>query len=204
ALCYLPTRRVVITAKIASKKKRKKKTEACLPNGTTKQPTYDCPKTAAQPLQGGPGGAPDVPTGETDWGGGGVSTEEDGNGAFAQRVFGDRLTQYSSELQSLRLQSRLTDSRLVEWEAVLWRSVLLVETPAGILPDGSKESFVNLLDYAEEQLQCETVLICFKKDRTDRASLIRVFMFMGLEVVTPGHPDVPDNPDYFFMAYSID
>ncbi|XP_035670096.1 ornithine decarboxylase antizyme 1-like [Branchiostoma floridae] len=196
--------REVITVKIASKKKRKKKTETCLQNGTTKQLSYDCPKTAAQPLPVGPGGAPDVPSGETDWGGEGVSAEEDGHGAFAQRVFGDGLTQYSSELQSLRFQSRLTDSRLVEWQAVLWRSVLLVEIPAGILPDGSKESFVNLLDYAEEQLQCETVLICFKKDRNDRASLIRVFMFMGLEVVAPGHPDIPDNPDYFFMAYTID
>lgn len=104
---------------------------------------------------------------------------------------------------NLCFQVSLTDCIEVTWETVLINGKLFVEVPSGILPAGSKESFVTLLEFAEEELQCSHVIVCFKKDRSDRASLIRTFMFFGFESLPPGSGLVPVSGDLFFMAYSI-
>jgi len=78
-----------------------------------------------------------------------------------------------------------------------------VEVPNGILPVGSKESFVTLLEYAEEHLKCTDVIVCFRKNRSDRASLLRTFMFLGFVIVAPSNSLVPATGDLTFMAYNI-
>lgn len=105
---------------------------------------------------------------------------------------------------SLCFQICLTESIQVTWETLLVDQKLFVEVPRGILPDGSKESFVTLLEYAEDQLKCSHVIVCFKKDRSDRACLVRTFMFLGFAVAAPGNPLVPSSADLLFMAYTID
>jgi len=93
----------------------------------------------------------------------------------------------------------------VSWETTLLNSTLYVELPAGILPEGSKESLVMLLEYAEEKLKCKHVVVCFTKSRTDRVSLLRVFNFFGFQILPPGHPlIVSPSPDALFMAYAIE
>lgn len=104
---------------------------------------------------------------------------------------------------NLRFQVSLTDSIQVNWETVLLDGKIFVEVPNGILPAGSKESFVTLLEFAEEELQCSHVIVCFNKNRSDRASLIRTFMFFGFVALPPGSGLVPVNGDLFFMAYTI-
>lgn len=99
---------------------------------------------------------------------------------------------------------RLTDCVEVQWETMLMNGKLFVEIPNGILPDGSKESFVTLLEYAEETLGCSHVIVCFKKSRSDRASLVRTFMFLGFAAVPPGNPLVPAAADLMFLAYTIE
>jgi len=105
---------------------------------------------------------------------------------------------------SLCFEITLSDCMRVMWDTLLSNQKLFIDIPPGILPDGSKESFVTLLEYAEEELQCSHVIVCFKKDRTDRASLVRTFMFLGFVPVAPGHPMVPTAGDLMFMAYSIE
>jgi len=105
---------------------------------------------------------------------------------------------------SLCFKISLADSMEVTWETLRVGRKLYVEIPSGILPDGSKESFVTLLEYAEEVLKSSHVIVCFKKARTDRASLIRTFMFLGFAMVAPGHAMVPASNDRMFMAYTID
>lgn len=91
------------------------------------------------------------------------------------------------------------------WKAMYLEKKLFVEVPKAMLPNCSKESFVVLLEYAETMLSCSHVIICFKKDRPDRASLIRVFMFLGFQLVSPGHPLVPSTSgDVMYLAYAID
>jgi len=98
----------------------------------------------------------------------------------------------------------LTDCMVVTWDTVYADRKLYVEIPPGILPEGSKESFVTLLEYAEEELECSHVIVFYKKDRSDRASLVRTFMYLGFQAVAPGHPLVPTSPDMMFMGYSIE
>ncbi|XP_042223926.1 ornithine decarboxylase antizyme 1-like [Homarus americanus] len=97
--------------------------------------------------------------------------------------------------------------QLAEQTTVLWETVVVgrrLYLSIVHLPEGSKEAFVSLLEYAEEVLGCSHVLICFKKDRSDRAMLIRNFMFLGFVAIPPGHPMAPANNDHFYMLYEIE
>ncbi|KAH9509704.1 hypothetical protein Btru_044291 [Bulinus truncatus] len=94
---------------------------------------------------------------------------------------------------------------VVSWETTLVKDTLYVELPAGILPEGSKESLVTLLEYAEEKLNCKHVVMCFNKNRSDRVSLLRVFNFFGFQILPPSHPlVVSPAQDLLFMAYTIE
>lgn len=59
------------------------------------------------------------------------------------------------------------------------------------MPDGSKEALIALLEAAEEQLNCEHVVVVFASDRADRPMLVRTFMFLGFEVLSPTSPILP-------------
>lgn len=102
----------------------------------------------------------------------------------------------------LSFEFQLAEQTTVVWETVVVGRRLYLSIVH--LPEGSKEAFVSLLEYAEEVLGCSHVLICFKKDRSDRAMLIRTFMFLGFEAIPPGHPMAPANSDHFYMLYEIE
>jgi len=102
----------------------------------------------------------------------------------------------------LSFEFQLAEQTTVVWETVVVGRRLYLSIVH--LPEGSKEAFVSLLEYAEEVLGCSHVLICFKKDRSDRAMLIRTFMFLGFEVIPPGHPMSPANNDHLYMLYEIE
>lgn len=92
----------------------------------------------------------------------------------------------------------------VKWDTLFISKTLVIEIPPGNLPDGSKESFVMLLEYAEEKLCCKKVIVCFKKSSKERETLIRTFMFLGFVLVSPGTHQLARSNDRMYMSYSID
>lgn len=103
----------------------------------------------------------------------------------------------------LSFQCPLSDQKEVEWKTLLVNGTLYVDIPASVLPDGSRDSFISLLEFAEEKLECEKVFVCFKRNRPDRQALMRVFMFLGFSVVPPNSKEVPQNDEIMSMVYNI-
>ncbi|XP_067143053.1 ornithine decarboxylase antizyme 1-like [Centruroides vittatus] len=116
------------------------------------------------------------------------------------------ITQSNQDAVLLTFQFQLSEHTVVKWDTILWQNKLYIQLPNGFMPDGSKEAFVTLLEFSEEQLQCNHVIVCFSKSRTDRAVLIRTFMFFGFICVVPGHELIPSNAseDTLYMVYTID
>jgi ornithine decarboxylase antizyme 1 len=98
----------------------------------------------------------------------------------------------------------LSDEKEVEWKTLLVNGILYVDIPSSVLPDGSRDSFVSLLEFAEDKLDCEKVYVCFKRNRPDKTALMRVFMFFGFSVVPPNDKNVPQNEDIMSMVYHIE
>ena len=62
-----------------------------------------------------------------------------------------------------------------KWEAILYDNNLYLQIPAGVLFETSKEAFVNLLEYAEEELKCQNVVICLDKNCVEKCKYDRHF-----------------------------
>jgi len=68
----------------------------------------------------------------------------------------------------------------------------------------SKEAFVASLEYAEDVLRCENVIVYFPKDSSERAAWIRNFMFMGFAVIPPGNQlALQLQPENIYMVSKI-
>jgi len=94
-----------------------------------------------------------------------------------------------------------------KWEAILYSNNLYLQIPANCLVETSKEAFVNLLEYAEEELKCQNVVLCLDKSCVEKSNnLIRMFMYFGFYALSPSHPLTPQNASdsLLFMAYSFE
>ena len=60
---------------------------------------------------------------------------------------------------------------------------LYVHVPLGL----SRDSFVALLDYAEEELEVTKVFVCLDRNNQSFGELVKAFRFMGFEHVGPNH-----------------
>ncbi|KAM7392855.1 hypothetical protein PAMA_007794 [Pampus argenteus] len=167
------------------------------------------PCTVVVPAAQGLCGAPDAPLPPLKIPGGRGNGTRD-HTPSARPIYSDRKLTVTEEPAGngrpgiLHFQSRPTVTKTIQWDAVLSSSALYVEIPLDPLPEGSKESFVALLEYAEEHLKVVSVFVCFYKNRDDSAKLVRTFSFLGFEIVKPGHALVPPRPDVLFMAYNFD
>jgi len=105
--------------------------------------------------------------------------------------------------------------RTVKWKVgeeaeLAWRVKLLpgprllLHFDAGSLPDGSKECFVQLLEWAEEELEVSEVLVELDKSRSDLPLLLRTFSYFGFALLPPDKAAFfVDTTKYIAMTYAI-
>lgn len=112
-----------------------------------------------------------------------------------------------AEVYNLCFRIQLSGQECV-WETLMYDGCLIIEIPNNLLPEGSKESFVILLEYAEDILKCQRGIICFRKKRVDQVALVRTFMFLGFRLVPPGEQIIPNinfMPSHLlYLSYPLD
>lgn len=113
---------------------------------------------------------------------------------------------YGGGSKRITFELHLTSKTEAIWETVLIGTKLYIQVPSTLLPDGSREAFITLLEYAEEVLHCTDIVVCLKKDRPDRPQLVRTFMYLGFSVLPPGHSLIPHSTDSInlYMRYSVE
>lgn len=80
---------------------------------------------------------------------------------------------------------------------------LVIDANPLSLSDWSKESFVTLLEYAEDRLGCREIYVEFSKNRPDCATLIHIFMYLGFAMIAPDRAPFPCSFHNIVMAYLV-
>jgi len=99
-----------------------------------------------------------------------------------------------------------TDEHDLLWSIKLHEDSLYVELPQQLNKE-SKEKFISLLEFADDTLHCKHVIVCFDKTRSDRAALVKTFMFLGFHILSPDNilmANHEKNEDQLYMVYIID
>lgn len=95
---------------------------------------------------------------------------------------------------------------------VLHNNTLYVELPRVLLPEASKHSFMSVLEFAEERLECAQLVLHMRKAREDRQNLMRTFLFLGFQPLSPKSPFVrevvpeviAEPSESLFLMYTIE
>lgn len=95
----------------------------------------------------------------------------------------------------------------VRWETTLLPDqCLLITLSSAGLSDLTKESFVALLELAEEQLQCREIFVEFPKQcptADDRRRLIHAFFYFGFKPAAPNSTPFACQADHITMVYKV-
>lgn len=137
------------------------------------------------------GSAPDVPSSVTK--------------TFAHCLFGSKKSLV--DFQEKIFEIEVTENVVRKWDTVIVDKKMFVFIPADLSVVGSKESFVSLLEIAEEDLECSTVICCIHNNITERSAHLRTFMYMGFQAIERGNAnlsEVADETDqFFFLGYEL-
>lgn len=66
--------------------------------------------------------------------------------------------------------------------------------------------FLGIMEYAEDVLKVNYIVVCFAKNNPIRQLLVRTFMYIGFGVIPPGHkliPQASSDTSNIYMAYCI-
>lgn len=113
--------------------------------------------------------------------------------------------------QPIRIAIKLhvTENTYTNWETILnpVNNILYVAMPNLPAP-GSKQTFMSLLEFAEEKLEVDAVVMCIPKSLPDRKIFLEAFMFMGFEALSRHSPLAPpsaeDDNNNFYLIYHIE
>lgn len=97
------------------------------------------------------------------------------------------------------------DHGRIALDSILWSGNLYLGAKANLIQKISKEEFVNLLELAEEDLNCDHVILCIPKKEPDRNLIVRTFMYFGFTLLAPNNQLIPAdaNSDDLYMATSF-
>jgi hypothetical protein len=142
------------------------------------------------------------------------SSSDDGEDEDGDMDFVSEQLSKNATFAKLTFRSNLSDQKEIEWKTYLHtnddgeKHLYINISLNYILCDGIRDSFVSLLEFAEDKLKCHKVFIWFNKSRVDRQTLMRTFMFFGFKTVTPGNTRLAvkttQNDDIIVMLYEID
>lgn len=109
------------------------------------------------------------------------------------------------------IKLHITEDKFTQWECVLspQTNMLYVSLPDVLPPEASKQSFISLLEFAEEKLDVDGVVLCMRRSRTDRARLLESFLIMGFQPLSRKSPLAPPtandkDSDNIFLIYHIE
>nr|CAB3264546.1 ornithine decarboxylase antizyme-like [Phallusia mammillata] len=155
----------------------------------------------------GLGSAPDVPNKVYVRNGASESVK------FACDVLSKECMSVTKNCQDIQLKTFLrqkAEHTIISYDTVQLQDQLFVRVPL----DLSKDSFIELLDYAEESLSVKRVIVCIERSNPDIKNLITSFRFMSFESVLPSQLGGMDNINlqgnlfnssmFHFMGYDLD
>ncbi|KRG04266.1 LOW QUALITY PROTEIN: ornithine decarboxylase antizyme [Drosophila mojavensis] len=132
-----------------------------------------------------------------------ICSEDDSQEVLRQILQHDQPVQISIKLH-------VTEDISTNWMSILnpTNNILYVAFPTDLPPGGSKQTFISLLEFAEDKLEVDGIVLVMRKDQPECARLIEAFLFMGFEPLSRKSPKAPpaavnDNDHYYFL-YTIE
>lgn len=120
-----------------------------------------------------------------------------------------QILQHDQPVQ-ITIKLHVTEDQSTNWMTILnpANNILYVAFPTDLPPAGSKETFISLLEFAEDKLEVDGIVMMMRKDQPECARLIEAFLFMGFEPLSRKSPKAPpaainDNENYYFL-YNIE
>ncbi|CAD7014357.1 unnamed protein product [Ceratitis capitata] len=111
----------------------------------------------------------------------------------------------------ITIKLHVTENKYTAWESVLnpVNNILYVAMPEKLPPEASKDTFISLLEFAEEKLDVDAVVLCVRKNIPDRGSLFETLLIMGFQPLSRKSPMAPpatanDSENYFFIYHIED
>ena len=93
----------------------------------------------------------------------------------------------------------------VTWESILFQNKLYIRIDVSNAAI-SKMGFLSIMEYAEDVLMVNSIVVCFAKNDPIRQLLVRTFMYIGFAVIPPGHeliPQASSDTSNIYMVYCI-
>ncbi|XP_017108214.2 LOW QUALITY PROTEIN: ornithine decarboxylase antizyme [Drosophila bipectinata] len=120
-----------------------------------------------------------------------------------------QILQHDQPVQ-ISIKLHVTEDLYTNWMTILnpVNNLLYVALPKELPAAGSKQTFVSLLEFAEDKLEVDGVVIAMSKEQPNRVPLIEAFLFMGFEPLSRKAPQAPpaainDNENNYFF-YKIE
>ncbi|KAH8356279.1 hypothetical protein KR200_007102, partial [Drosophila serrata] len=120
-----------------------------------------------------------------------------------------QILQHDQPVQ-ISIKLHVTEDQYTNWNTILnpVNNLLYVALPKNLPPAGSKQTFISLLEFAEDKLEVDGIVMAMAKDQPDRARLVEAFLFMGFEPLSRKAPQAPpgainDNENNYFF-YNIE